>query len=90
MSSPKLSTSGCGSCMTRDHSMTIFPFPAGNYPVRTESDISVLSDRKLPKNKKGPAKPIAKRVYEMVEMRGVEPHVFTPLEALKQGLFCFL
>ena len=82
MSSPKLSTSGCGSCMTRDHSMTIFPFPAGNYPVRTESDISVLSDRKLPKNKKGPAKPIANRVYKMVEMRGVEPHVFTPLEAL--------
>ena len=68
--------------MTRDHSVTIFPFPPGNHPVRTESDISVLDDWKLPENKKGPARPIAKRVYEMVEMRGVEPHVFTPLEAL--------
>ena len=68
--------------MTRDHSVTIFPFPPGNHSVRTESDISVLSDQKLPENKKGPAKPIAKRVYEMVEMRGVEPHVSTPLEAL--------
>ena len=68
--------------MTRDHSVTIFPFPSGNHPVRTESDISVLSDQKLLENKKGPAKPTDKRVYEMVEMRGVEPHVFTPLEAL--------
>lgn len=68
--------------MTHDHSVTTFPFPPGNHPVRTESDISVLSDQKLPENKKGPAKPTAKRVYEMVEMRGVEPHVFTPLEAL--------
>ena len=68
--------------MVRDHSVTIFPFPSGNHPVRTESDISVLSDQKLPENKKRPAKPIAKRVYEMVEMRGVEPHVFTPLEDL--------
>ena len=64
--------------MTRDHFVTIFSFPTGNHPVRTESDISVLSDQKLPENKKGPAK----RVYEMVEMRGVEPHVFTSLEAL--------
>ena len=68
--------------MTRDHSVTTFSFPPGNHPVRTESDISVLSDRKLPENKKRPAKPTAKRVYEMVEMRGVEPHVFTPLEDL--------
>ena len=68
--------------MTRDHSVTTFSFPTGNHPVRTESDISVLSDRKLPENKKGPAKPIAKRVYEMVEMRGVEPRIFAPLEAL--------
>ena len=68
--------------MTRDHFVTIFSFPTGNHPVRTESDISVLSDQKLPENKKGPAKPTAKRVYEMVEMRGVEPHVFTSLEAL--------
>lgn len=76
--------------MTRDHSVTTFLFLPGNNSVRTESDISVLSDRKLPENKKGPAKPIAKRVYEMVEMRGVEPHVSTPLEALFKGLFCFL
>lgn len=76
--------------MTRDHSVTIFPFLPSNHLVRTESDISVLSDRKLPENKKRPAKPIAKRVYEMVEMRGVEPHVSTPLEVLFQGLFCFL
>lgn len=53
--------------------MTIFSFLLGNHSVKTESDISVLSDQKLPENKKGPAKPIAKRVYEMVEMRGVEP-----------------
>lgn len=76
--------------MARDHSVTIFPFSLGNHPIRTEISLSVLSDQKLPENKKGPAKPIAKRVYEMVEMRGVEPHIFTPLEALKQGLFCFL
>lgn len=69
--------------MTHDHSVTIFLFPPGNHPVRTESNISVLSDRKPPENKKGPAKPTAKRVYEMVEMRGVEPQVFTHLEALK-------
>lgn len=68
--------------MVRDHSVTIFPFPLGNHPVRTESYISVLSDQKLPKNKKGHAKPTAKRVYEMVEMRGVEPHISTPLKAL--------
>lgn len=70
--------------------MTTFSFLPGNHPIRTESDISVLSDRKLPENKKGPAKPIAKRVYELVEMRGVEPHVFAPLGPLFKGLFCFL
>lgn len=63
--------------------MTIFPSRHSNHSVRIESDISVLSDRKLLKNKKRPAKPIAKRVYEMVEMRGVEPHISTPLETLK-------